>query len=82
LTQNICEGVETVIVSEALVRIKKKYGIRALNWPYDELLLLIPKDGREEEMLQLCLAEMKMTPTWLPGLPLDAEGALGERYEK
>jgi hypothetical protein len=82
LTQNICEGVETVIVSEALVRIKKKYGIRTLNWPYDELLLLIPKDGHEEEMLQLCLAEMKMTPTWLPGLPLDAEGALGERYEK
>jgi len=32
--------------------------------------------------LQLCLAEMKMTPTWLPGIPLDAEGALGERYEK
>jgi DNA polymerase len=82
LTQNICEGVETVIVSEALVRIKKKYGIRTLNWPYDELLLLIPKNGREEEMLQLCLAEMKQEPSWLPGLPLDAEGAISERYEK
>jgi hypothetical protein len=82
LTQNICEGVSRMIVSEAMIRIKKKYGIRTLNWPYDELLLLIPKDGREEEILQLCLAEMKMTPTWLPGIPLDAEGALGERYEK
>jgi hypothetical protein len=71
-----------MIVSQAMIRIKKKYGIRTLNWPYDELLLLIPRDGREEEMLALCLAEMRQEPTWLPGLPLDAEGALGERYEK
>jgi len=82
LLQNLCEGIETVIVSQAMIRIKKKYGIRTLNWPYDELLLLIPRDGREEEMLQLCLDEMRLTPTWLPGLPLDADGALGECYEK
>lgn len=82
LTQNICEGVETIILAEAMIRIKKKYGIRTLNWPYDELLLLIPKNGREEEMLQLCLAEMTVEPTWLPGIPLAADGALGDRYEK
>ena len=82
LTQNICEGVETVILAEAMIRIKKKYGIRTLNWPYDELLLLIPKNGREEEMLQLCLAEMTVEPTWLPGISLAADGALGDRYEK
>lgn len=82
LTQNICEGVETVIIAEAMSRIKKKYGIRTLNWPYDELLLLIPRNGREEEMLQLCIDEMTREPDWLPGIPLAAEGALGERYEK
>ena len=82
LTQNICEGVETVIIAEALVRIKKKYGIRTLNWPYDELLLLIPRNGREEEMLQLCIAEMVVEPPWLPGIPLACDGALGNRYEK
>jgi hypothetical protein len=53
-----------------------------LNWPYDELLLLIPRDGHEEEVLRLCIAEMVIEPSWLPGLPLAAEGALGERYEK
>ncbi len=82
LTQNICEGVSRMIVSQAMIRIKKKYGIRTLNWPYDELLLLIPRNGREEEMLQLCLTEMTLEPSWLPGLPLAAEGALGERYDK
>ena len=65
-----------------MIRIKKKYGIRTLNWPYDELLLLIPRNGREEEMLQLCIAEMVLEPSWLPGLPLAAEGGLSDRYEK
>lgn len=82
LTQNICEGVARTIVSQAMTRIKQMYGIRTLNWPYDELLLLIPKDGREEKVLEDCLIEMKRTPDWLPGIPLDAEGSLGERYEK
>ncbi len=82
LTQNICEGVSRMIVSQAMIRIKKKYNIRTLNWPYDELLLLIPRNGREEEMLRLCLAEMTLEPSWLPGLPLAAEGALSDRYEK
>lgn len=88
LTQNICEGVSRMIVSQAMVRIKNKYGIRTshgirtLNWPYDELLLLIPRNGREEEMLELCKAEMVQEPSWLPGIPLAVDGALGERYEK
>ena len=82
LTQNICEAVSRVIVSQALIRIRRKYGLRVLNWPYDELLVLVPQDGREEELLQTCLAEMRVTPDWLPGLPLDAEGHLGERYSK
>ena len=82
LTQNICEGVSRMIVSQAMIRIKKKYNIRALNWPYDELLLLIPADDFAEETLAACIAEMTIEPSWLPGLPLAAEGALGERYEK
>ena len=82
LTQNICEGVSRMIVSQAMIRIKRQYGIRTLNWPYDELLLMIPKNDNAEEMLQLCIAEMTREPTWLPGLPLAAEGGLSDRYEK
>ena len=82
LTQNICEMVSRVIVSQAMIRIKRKYGIRSLNWPYDELLLLIPDNSKAEETLELCRQEMCMTPEWLPGLPLDAEASLGARYSK
>lgn len=74
--------VSRVIVSQAMIRIKRKYGIRSLNWPYDELLLLIPDNSKAEETLELCRQEMCMTPEWLPGLPLDAEASLGVRYSK
>lgn len=82
LTQNICEFVSRVIVSQAMIRIKRNHGIRTLNWPYDELLLLIPDDSKAEDTLKLCMAEMKATPSWLPGIPLDCEGSLGRRYSK
>ena len=81
LTQNICEGVSRVIVSQAMNRITAM-GYRVLNWPYDELLTLIPKDGKEEWHLQRCVAEMKREVSWLPGLPLDCEAQLSERYSK
>ena len=82
LTQNICEMVSRVIVSQAMIRIKREYGIRSLNWPYDELLLLIPDDSKAKETLELCRLELCKTPEWLPGLPLDAEASLGARYSK
>lgn len=81
LVQNICEAVSRVIVTQAMIRCARM-GYRALNHPYDELLFLIPRDGREQQHLQRCMVEMKRTPDWLPGLPLDCEGSLGERYSK
>jgi len=82
LCQNIMEFVSRVHVSQAMIRIKRQYGIRSLNWPYDELLLLIPDNSKAEETLELCRLEMCRTPSWLPGLPLDAEASLGSRYSK
>lgn len=81
LVQNICEGVSRVIVTQAMVRLQRM-GYRTLNHPYDELLLLIPKDGKEQQHLEICKAEMVREPTWLPGLPLACEGELSERYSK
>ena len=81
LFQNLCEAVSRVIVSQAMIRCARM-GYRALNWPYDELLFLIPKDAHEEEHLERCRLEMCKAPEWLPGIPLDADASLGERYSK
>jgi hypothetical protein len=81
LTQNICEAVSRVIVTQAMNRITA-LGYRVLNHPYDELLCLIPRDGKEQWHRERCIAEMVCPVPWLPGLPLDCEGELGERYSK
>lgn len=81
LVQNICEAVARVIVTQAQLRILS-LGFRTLNHPYDELLLLLPRDGKERQHLEDCKREMSRPVSWLPGLPLDCEGELGERYSK
>lgn len=81
LTQNICEAVSRVIVTQAAIRIKRM-GYRILNIPHDELLVLVPDDGHAQEHMEACRQEMIRAPDWLPGIPLDAEGSVGERYEK
>lgn len=81
ITQNICEAISRVIVTQAAIRIHRA-GFRILNVPHDELLVLIPRDGREVEATEWCRQQMMITPDWLPGIPLDAEASLGERYEK
>jgi DNA polymerase bacteriophage-type len=81
LVQNICEAVSRVIVTQAMIRIKHM-GFRTLNHPYDELLLLIPDDSKAEDNLKACMDQMRVTPSWLPGIPLDCEGSLGKRYSK
>lgn len=81
LTQNICEAVSRLIVSQAAIRIARA-GYRILNWPYDELLCLIPRDNHEDRHTEFLLGEMRREPVWLPGIPLDAEVSVGERYSK
>lgn len=79
LVENLCQALAWCLVSEAMVRLARA-GFRTLNAPYDELLLLIPRDGHEQEALRFCIEEMRRPPVWLPGIPLDAEGSLSERY--
>lgn len=80
LVQNCCESVSRVIVTQAMNRITRM-GYRVLNHPYDELLCLVPRE-RGEEHAERCRLELCRDVPWLPGLPLDAEVVLGERYSK
>lgn len=81
LVENVIQALARGIMSQAMIRIVRK-GYRVVNTTHDELLILIPRDGQETQHAQYCLDEMKREPTWLPGIPLDAEAHLGERYSK
>ena len=81
LFAEMIQGLTQVVVSDAMVRINRA-GFRTLNFTYDELLLLIPQDGHENQALEFVINEMKREVSWLPGLPLDADGGLSVNYSK
>lgn len=82
LVENVIQALARVVVSQAMLRLKK-LGYRSKNTKHDSLWLLIPEnDGRLEEHKATILAEMSRTPEWLPGVPLNAEfKMIGKRYQ-
>lgn len=82
LVENVIQALARVVVSQAMLRLKK-LSYRSKNTKHDSLWLLIPEnDGRLEEHKATILAEMSRTPEWLPGVPLNAEfKMIGKRYQ-
>jgi DNA polymerase len=81
LVENYVQFLARIVLSQAMIRISR-LGYRVVNTTHDELLLLIPKDGKEQQHLEICEAEMRREPEWLSGIPLDVESSLAERYSK
>jgi hypothetical protein len=81
LVENVVQFLARQVKSQAMLRIARA-GLRPVLSSHDELTLLVKRDRHEQEALDFCLQEMKRTPEWLPGIPLDAEGGLSERYAK
>jgi len=83
LVENYIQALARVVISQAMNRITRmKMPVRVVNMRHDDLWLCIKKDGHEQEYLDICMNEMRRTPAWLPGIPLDCEGSLGQRYSK
>jgi DNA polymerase len=81
LVENVVQALARVVLSDAMLRIRHR-GFRTVMCTHDEVVILIEADGHSSEALGLCMEEMKLEPTWLPGIPLDCEATIGERYSK
>ena len=75
LTNNLVQGTARCIMSEAMVRVNKRYPI--VLTIHDALYILAPED-EAQEALDFLIEEMTKTPLWMAGLPLDAEGKYGK----
>ena len=74
LTNNLVQGTARCIMSEAMVRIAKKYQI-ALSI-HDALYIVVP-ESEAQEALDFLIDEMCKPPAWMPDIPLAAEGGWG-----
>ena len=79
VVQNTIQALARCIMGEAMVRITKRYKI-ALTI-HDSCYCVVPED-EAQEALDFIITELCKEPTWMPGIPLGAEGAFGRTLKE
>jgi DNA polymerase bacteriophage-type len=75
LVENLIQALARVVISQAFIRIVRM-GYRVVSMEHDSLWILIPMDDHEITHAERCAAEIRRTPEWLPGIPLDCDVSL------
>lgn len=81
MTENFTSHLATHCVKGDVIIGLKKHGQRVLWETHDDLVQCVP-EAEAEDVLALTLELCKREPSYMPGLPLDAEGGIYDRYEK
>ncbi len=82
LVENVVQALARLVLSQAMIAIDKELDLPIVTCTHDEIVLLVKDDSKAQELVEACVAIMKRAPTWLPGIPLDAEYTIGKRYAK
>ena len=80
LAENISQALARCIFSDMLLRIEQA-GLDVIFHVHDEVVIEVDKD-RADDTLAKVLDIMKTPPSWIPDIPLDAEGKVLTAYEK
>jgi hypothetical protein len=77
ITNNVTQAVARIVMTDGMLRVSKKYPIAGTV--HDELIAVVPDDEVEFAKTWV-LAQMTMEPSYLQGVPLDADGGAHRRY--
>ena len=77
VTNNVTQGVARCVMTDGMLRTSKRYFVAGTV--HDEQIVVVP-DSEVEDAKTWVLAQMTMEPSYLPGIPLDADGGAHRRY--
>lgn len=80
VAENLSQGLARDIFSDMLLRLEDE-GIRIIFHVHDEVIIECPCD-EAEETLKKTIDIMSTPPTWIPDIPLAAEGQILTHYQK
>jgi DNA polymerase len=74
---NVTQGTARIVMSDGMLRVQKYYPV--VLTVHDELATLFP-EGEGKSLLPWMLRQMTKEPSYMPGIPLAAEGGVHKRY--
>lgn len=81
LTENIIQAISRDLLANAIFKVFD-LGYNIVLHVHDEIAAEIPKDGKEETVLQQMIDAMCTAPEWAANIPLRAAGYITEYYKK
>ncbi len=80
LAENASQALARDVFCDCMLRIAET-GLNIICHVHDEVVIEIEEDEAERALKDV-VKIMKTPPSWIPDIPLDAEGKVVERYEK
>ena len=77
ITNNVTQALARIVMTDGMLRVSKRYFIAGTV--HDELIAVVP-DAEVEDAKTWVLAQMTMEPSFMQGIPLDAEVGAHKRY--
>jgi DNA polymerase I-like protein with 3'-5' exonuclease and polymerase domains len=79
--ENMIQALAFMLITDVDLRVKKltKGAVELALQVHDELIYVVP-ERVAEDLKKVVIEEMSRRPSWLPTLPLAAEGHIGRSY--
>jgi DNA polymerase len=77
IVENVVQAVARCVMTDGMLRIQKRYS--CVLTVHDEVVCLVPEDEAVEAEAWV-LEQMIKEPSYMPGIPLDAETGCNKRY--
>jgi DNA polymerase len=77
ITNNITQALARIVMTDGMLRVSKRYPV--VGTVHDELIALAPED-EAQEALDWVIEQMTTEPSYMPGIPLAADGGTNLRY--
>jgi DNA polymerase len=77
VTNNVTQALARIVMTDGMLRVNKRYPV--VGTVHDELIALV-SDDQVENAKTWVLAQMTMEPSYMPGIPLNADGGAHQRY--
>jgi hypothetical protein len=82
MAENTASSLARVLLSDAVVTIKRELGLRPALLVHDDACYIVPEDVAEETYAKIVEIMSRAAPWWQDGPAISADGRIDTRYGK